>query len=174
MITYAATVTLIRISVLFLLRRIFDILYVRIIIGILGGLCLAWGISIIFVNVFLCIPVSDAFNLAVAMSISNRCIDLQALLYGTLGSVVSLDVAILILPLHQIWRSRLPSRQKYETTAILGLGGLYASTHAPSAVLPLLTSLSACVASVMRILAIGKLERADLVCESVSLLLGDR
>jgi len=173
MITYAATVTLVRISVLLLLHRIFEIFYIRVIVGILSGLCLAWGISIIFVNVFLCIPVSDAFNPAVAMSIGGRCIDLQAMLYGTLGSAVILDVAILILPLHQVWRSQLPNRQKYEITAIFGLGGLYASKHAPNAVLPLLTYLSACVASVMRIVAVGEVRRADLVCESGSFLLDD-
>lgn len=170
MITYVVTVTLVRISILLLLRRIFDVLYVRIIIGILGGLCLAWGISIIFANIFLCIPVSDVFNPAVAMDINSHCIDLQAMLYGTLGSAVSLDIAILILPLHEVWRSHLPKRQRLEITAILGLGGLYASTHAPSAVLPLLTSFSACVASVMRIISIGKVRRTDLVCESVDLL----
>ncbi len=167
MITYVVTVTLVRVSILLLLRRRFDILYVRIIIGILGGLSIAWGISIIFANVFLCIPVSDAFNPAVTMSTGGHCIDLQAMLYGTLGSAVSLDVAILMLPLCEIWRSSLPKRQKYEITAILSLGGLYASIHASSAGLPLLILFSACVASVMRILAIGKVRRADLVCESI-------
>lgn len=127
MITYVVTVTLVRMSVLLLFRRLFDISNVRIIIGILDGLCLAWGISIVFANVFLCIPVSDAFNPAVVMSTSEHCIDLQAFLYGTLGSGVGLDVAILTLPLLQVWRSTLPKRQKYEITAILGLGGLYAS-----------------------------------------------
>lgn len=166
MITYVITVTLVRTSVLLLFRRLFDVSQIRIIIGLLDGLCLAWGIAIVFTNVFLCIPVSDAFNPAVAMSTSEQCIDLQAFLYGTLGSGVGLDLAILILPLYQVWRSTLPKRQKYEITAILGLGGLYASRHDPNAIVSLLTSISACVASVMRILAVGKVDRADLVCKS--------
>ena len=90
----------------------------------LSVVCVAWGISICFANIFQCTPVPDAFVPAVVMSGSVRCIDLQAMFYGTLATGVTIDLLILLLPLHEIWNLRLPNRQKYELTAILSLGGL--------------------------------------------------
>ena len=124
MITYVATVTLVRISILLLLRRIFETRPFRLLTTFFGALCLAWGISIISANIFQCIPVSDAFVPAVVMGMSSRCINLQAMFYGTLGTGVTLDLVVLVLPLHQVWRLQLSRRQKYELTAMLCLGGL--------------------------------------------------
>ena len=125
MITYITTVTLVRISVLLLMRRIFDTRPFRDITNVVGALCLAWGIAIIFANIFQCTPTSNAFDPAVIMSLSNRCIHLQAMYYGAMSTALTLDILILILPIHQIWRLQLSNKQKYELTAILSLGGMY-------------------------------------------------
>ena len=125
MITYVVTITLVRVSILSLLRRIFTTKLFRMITTLLSTLCLAWGIAIIFANVFQCTPLSDAFDPSIVMSMSSRCINLQAMYYGTLATALSLDLVILILPLYPIWRLQLPHRQKYELMAMLSLGGLY-------------------------------------------------
>lgn len=57
-------------------------------------------------------------------ALDGRCIDLQAMFYGTLATGFSLDLIILVLPLQQIWNLRLERRQKFELTGILVLGGL--------------------------------------------------
>lgn len=124
MITYIFTVTLVRLSILMLLRRIFEVSSFRVVTAVLSVVCVAWGISICCANIFQCTPVPDAFVPAVVMSGSSRCINLQAMFYGTLGTGVSIDLFILLLPLYEIWKLHLPSRQKYELTAILSLGGL--------------------------------------------------
>ena len=124
MITYIITVTLVRLSILLTLRRIFDVEPFKVITTILGFATIAWGISIFFANIFQCTRFMDAFDPNVVMSSSKTCIDLQAMFYGTLGTGFSLDLIILILPLHIIWRLRLSTRQKFELTAMLSLGGL--------------------------------------------------
>ena len=124
MITYTVTVTIVRLSILVTLRRVFDVERFKIITTIVGSACIAWGISILFANIFQCTPFMDAFDPDVVMSSSKKCINLQAMFYGTLGTAFTLDLIILILPLHVIWRLRLPTRQKIELTAILSLGGL--------------------------------------------------
>ncbi len=125
MIFYVFTVTLVRISILLLYRRIFDIRSFRIVTTVLTAACVVWGISICAANVFQCHKVTDAFKPEVVGALDGRCINLQAMFYGTLGTGFTLDLVILILPFQQIWSLRLERRQKLELTAILSLGGLY-------------------------------------------------
>ena len=147
MLTYIITITLVRISILMLMRRIFDIRPFKITTSVLIAMSLAWGISIAFANIFQCTPVAGAFDPAIVMSFSKQCINLQAMYYGTLGTAVFLDTIILVLPVREIWKLQLSTRRKYEISALLSVGGL------------------ACIASFMRIVAIGNLKRTDLVCK---------
>ena len=124
MITYIITVTIVRVSILLTLRRRFDVERFKVITTIVGTASIAWGLSIFFANIFQCTPFMDAFDPDVVMSSSKKCINLQAMFYGTLATAFTLDLIILILPLHIIWKLRLPTRQKIELTAILSLGGL--------------------------------------------------
>ena len=124
MITYIVTVTLVRVSILLQLRRVFDVKPFKTITSIIGASCVAWGIAIFLANIFQCTPFADAFDPEVVMSLSDNCIDLQRMFYGTLGTAFTLDLIILILPLHLIWRLSLSTRKKFEVMAILSLGGM--------------------------------------------------
>lgn len=124
MVTYIVSVTLVRVSILLLLRRIFDVRPFRIITSFVLCACVAWGVSIFFANLFQCTPLMDAWNPEVVMTFDQKCINLQAMFYGTLATALTLDLIILILPIQMIWRLCLTTRQKFELTAILGLGGL--------------------------------------------------
>ncbi|KAL8677884.1 MAG: hypothetical protein Q9186_005726 [Xanthomendoza sp. 1 TL-2023] len=150
MITYIFTVTLVRISILLLYRRIFDIKPFRIITTALIAACIAWGLSICAANIFQCHTILDAFKPEVVAALDGRCINLQAMFYGTLGTGFTLDLIILLLPFQQIWGLRLERRRKIELMAILGLGGL------------------ACLASIMRIVALGSLKQTDLTYSGAS------
>ncbi|KAL8992764.1 MAG: hypothetical protein Q9169_006858 [Polycauliona sp. 2 TL-2023] len=150
MIFYVFTVTLVRVSILLLYRRIFDIRPFRIITTILIATCTAWGISICAANIFQCHTITDAFKPEVVSALDGRCIDLQAMFYGTLGTGFTLDLIILILPFQQIWNLRLERRQKMELMGILSLGGL------------------ACLASILRIVALGDLRQTDLTYSGAS------
>ena len=125
MITYTTTVILVWIAILLLYRWIFDVNPFRTIAAFLIAACVAWEVSICAANISQCYRVTDAFRPEVFGALDGRCIDLQAMFYGTLGTGITLDLVILALPLRQIWTLRLERRQKYELTAILNLGGLY-------------------------------------------------
>ncbi len=125
LITYIWTVTLVRTAILLLYRRIFDVKPFRRVATVLIVLCLVWGVSVCFANIFQCRHVPDAFNSEAISSPDDRCINLQNLYFGTVGTGFALDLIILVLPFQQIWGLRLERRQKYELIAILSLGGLY-------------------------------------------------
>lgn len=126
-ITYISTVTLVRISVLLLYRRIFDIRYFRIVaMGLIVG-SIAWAISLSAANIFQCHNVPDAFKAEIVAAHDNRCIDTKPMYYGMLGTGFTLDLIILLLPFQQIYGLQLERRQKCELIGILSLGGLYDS-----------------------------------------------
>ena len=124
MIFYVCTVTLVRLSILLLYRRIFDIRPFRIITTGLIAACTAWGLAMCAANIFQCHTITDAFRPEVVGALDGRCINLQAMFYGALATGFTLDLVILILPFQQIWNLRLERRQKLELMAILSLGGL--------------------------------------------------
>ncbi|KAL8994967.1 MAG: hypothetical protein Q9169_005208 [Polycauliona sp. 2 TL-2023] len=143
-ITYVFTVSLVRISILLLYRRIFEIRPFRLIATGLIIACIIWGISVCAVDIFQCPNVPDAFKIKVLANPTSRCIDLTSILYGALGSGFALDLIILVLPFQQIWGLQLERRQKCELIAILSLGGL------------------ACIASVVRIITLSSLDSSNL------------
>ena len=124
-ITYVFTVTLVRVSILLLYRRIFDIRSFRIIATGLIIACIAWGISICAANTFQCRNIPDAFKIEMVAAPDDRCIDITRMLYGMLGAGFALDLIIFVLPFQQIWGLQMERRQKCELIAILSLGGLY-------------------------------------------------
>ncbi|KAI4218632.1 MAG: hypothetical protein L6R36_008843 [Xanthoria steineri] len=150
MIFYVCTVTLVRLSILLLYRRIFDIQPFRIITTALIAACTAWGLAMCAANIFQCHTITDAFRPEVVGALDGRCINLQAMFYGALGTGFTLDLVILILPFQQIWNLRLERRRKLELMAILSLGGL------------------ACLASILRIVALGDLKQTDLTYSGAS------
>ena len=123
MITRLFTVTMARIPILLVYRRIFEIKSFRIITTVLITTCATWEVWLDPDNMFQCHRVSHAFKPDVLGALDG-CIDMQAIFYGT---GFSLDLTILVLPLLQIWSLGLERRQKLELTAILCLGGLYVS-----------------------------------------------
>ena len=126
-ITYISTVTLVRVSILLLYRRIFDIKYFRIVAAGLIVACIAWGISTSAANIFQCRNIPDAFRAEIVAASDGRCIDTKTLYYGALGTGFTLDLIILLLPFQQIYGLQLERRQKWELIGILSLGGLYDS-----------------------------------------------
>ncbi|KAL8668442.1 MAG: hypothetical protein Q9168_006930, partial [Polycauliona sp. 1 TL-2023] len=124
LITYVFTVTLVRISILLLYRRIFDIQSFRRVATGFVVICVAWAISVLAADIFQCHRIPDAFKVKAIADPAHRCVDLRSMLYGALASGFALDVIILVLPFQQIWRLQLERRQKYELMAILSLGGL--------------------------------------------------
>ena len=120
LITYALTITVVKISILALYRRIFDTPAFKQTSLIVGLACIAWFIVTLFTDVFQCRPFEAAFD--PALMFTYHCIDLQAYYYGICAANLAIDLIMLYLPLHMVWRLQLPTRQKISLSGIFLLG----------------------------------------------------
>lgn len=122
MITYGLTITAVKLSVLLLYRRIFGTVMFKRAILVTGFLCIAWLCGNIFTVLFLCYPMSAAWDLRLIFS--NRCRDFRAFLVGISATNLLLDVFILCMPLPSVWNLNLSTRKKLQVSALFLLGSL--------------------------------------------------
>ena len=144
--TYAMTITLVKISLLLLYRRVFDNQKFKTYILVVGALCLSWFVAGVFSNIFQCSPVSAAFDER-RMLPDVHCLDLKAWCYGVTASNMLLDIIILAMPISMVWQLRLPTRQKVILSGIFLLGG------------------GVCIASLMRLLTLAAIKPEDFSCK---------
>ena len=123
LLTYSFTITTVKISILVLYRRIFITTAFKKKTLIVGVACLAWFFITIFTNLFQCRPFKAAFD--PQLLFTNQCVDLQTYYWGIAGSNLALDVVILFLPLHMVWRLKISKGQKAMLSGIFMLGGVY-------------------------------------------------
>ena len=122
MTTYSLTITFIKISVLLLYRRLFTTATFKKVSMAVGAACLIWFIVEVFMDVFQCYPFKAAFD--PALLFTDLCIDLHSFYSGITIANLCLDVVILYLPLHMVWKLKLPTKQKMMLSGIFLLGGL--------------------------------------------------
>ncbi|PYI09348.1 hypothetical protein BO78DRAFT_427501 [Aspergillus sclerotiicarbonarius CBS 121057] len=105
---YIITVGIIKMSVLLMYRRIFLIRSIKIGSYILGGITLAWMISIELVAIFQCTPIQKGWK----PLIEGHCIYLKGALIGNGVPNFVTDIFILSLPVRPVWKLRasLPQR----------------------------------------------------------------
>ncbi|PWY67974.1 hypothetical protein BO94DRAFT_423231, partial [Aspergillus sclerotioniger CBS 115572] len=105
---YIITVGVIKISVLLMYRRIFPIRSIKIGSYILGGITVAWMISIELVAIFQCTPIQKGWQPLV----EGHCIYLKGALLGNGVPNFVTDIFILSLPVRPVWKLRasLPQR----------------------------------------------------------------
>ncbi|KAL4897644.1 hypothetical protein BDV59DRAFT_197919 [Aspergillus ambiguus] len=96
---YITAVGIIKISVLLMYNRIFPVRLIRLGGYLLGGITVAWVISVDLVAIFQCIPVHKAYE----PTTPGRCIDLKAALIGNGVPNFVTDIFILALPARLIW-----------------------------------------------------------------------
>ncbi|PLB54022.1 hypothetical protein P170DRAFT_326887, partial [Aspergillus steynii IBT 23096] len=113
--TYITAVAIIKLSVLLMYNRIFPVRSIRIGSYILGGITLAWLISVDLVAIFQCIPVKKAWN----QQLPGTCIDLKGALIGNGVPNFVTDIFILALPGRAIWKLQTGSRQRISIIAVL-------------------------------------------------------
>lgn len=122
MTTYSLTITCVKISVLLLYRRVFTTASFRKVSVVVGIACLLWFIIELFINIFQCRPFKAAFE--PPLLFTGHCIDLQSFYLGVTIANLGLDVVILYLPLHMVWKLKLPIKQRLTLSGIFLLGGL--------------------------------------------------
>lgn len=116
---YIATGPTIKISLLLLYRRIFDTSLFRRVVFWLVCINIAWWIGMCISGIFTCVPVQGYWLTDLP---GRKCMSLLDYDIGYAVVNIVLDVFILVLPVHMIWRLTLTGTQKVALTFIFLLG----------------------------------------------------
>ncbi|PGG98715.1 hypothetical protein AJ80_09488 [Polytolypa hystricis UAMH7299] len=126
-ILYVFNLVWTKISFLMMFYRIFHFPYFKRWAYIIGGFVVAWVICITFLFVFICVPVQKMWY----PDLPGRCIDQVGTWIANAVSTIVTDLAILILPIPQVWKLQLSRSEKFALTIAFGLGFfvVFASTY---------------------------------------------
>ncbi|KAL4918722.1 hypothetical protein BDW62DRAFT_180901 [Aspergillus aurantiobrunneus] len=111
---YITAVAVIKFSVLLMYNRIFPVRSIRIGSYILGGITLAWLISVDLVAIFQCTPVKKAW----LPQTPGHCIDLKVALIANGVPNFITDILILTLPGRTIWKLNASVWQRVSIIAV--------------------------------------------------------
>ena len=81
---------------------------------------MGWFVVALFTNIFQCRPIHAAFDPELLPT--KQCINMKQYYRGVTASNLGIDVIMLYMPLHMVWRLRLSMRQKVGLSGIFLLG----------------------------------------------------
>lgn len=117
---YVTAVMLVKLSVLQMYLRIFPSRGFKIAAAIIAALVVAWWIAIVAVCIFQCNPISKAW----LPWIDGTCIDLKGSFIGNAIPNIVTDVAILCMPIRQVWKLHVTLAQRLSLCFMFLLGSL--------------------------------------------------
>jgi hypothetical protein len=109
-----------KISILLMYYRIFRFPYFKKMAYGIGGFVVAWVVTCTFMFVFICVPVAKVWD----PTLPGHCIDQVGTWIANAASTILTDVAILALPIPQVWKLQLRKPEKIGVTVAFGLGFL--------------------------------------------------
>lgn len=110
-----------KLCILLMYYRIFRFPYFKTWAYVIGTFVILWVICITFLFIFICVPVQKIWN----PQIPGRCINQVGTWIANAVSTIATDVAILLLPIPQVWKLQLRTSEKVAVTVAFGLGFLY-------------------------------------------------
>lgn len=120
---YTLTLSLLRVSLLFFLMRVFPTPKFTIICWITMACVVTSGLIVIFMTAFQCIPVHFNWDGWTGEYVgAYRCLNVNALSYAAAASGILQDLVILILPLPVIARLNMALRKRLMTALMFSLG----------------------------------------------------
>lgn len=117
---YVTAVALIKFSLLAMYLRIFPSRGFKITAWIIGGTVFSWWIAIVLVCIFQCNPIYVAWE----PWMPGQCINLKGSFIGNAVPNIVTDIAILIMPVKQVWALHTAPAQKISLICTFGLGSL--------------------------------------------------
>ncbi|KAF3049615.1 hypothetical protein E8E11_010277 [Didymella keratinophila] len=115
---YLFNLTIIKLSILLMYKRLFPIRTVRRAAQVLGGISITWALVYTIVASLQCIPLKKLWQ----PEIEGTCISLFELYMGNAIPNVLTDMAILVLPLTQVWRLQVRLWQRIVLIGMFLLG----------------------------------------------------
>lgn len=120
-VLYSILITLVKLSVLVMYRRVFPTTLVLRGTYVLGALSIVWWIAVILVTFLQCTPLNGMWEL---FTVKTTCMDKLGLFIGNAIPNLSIDVLILALPLYEVARLQMTKLKKTGILAIFLLGGV--------------------------------------------------
>ncbi|KAG8161017.1 hypothetical protein KVR01_009281 [Diaporthe batatas] len=117
---YVSSITTVKVSVLSTYLRIFPTRFVKWGAGIIGTIAIMWFLSTILVSIFLCQPVARSWDL----SIPGTCFDGKLFLLGNSIPNILTDMAILCLPIYEVYHLQVSLAKKLGLCLVFMLGSL--------------------------------------------------
>ena len=114
----------IKLSLLFLYRRIFHGTIFNITTWVLIGLTIAWTLSFFLALLLQCVPVTIS-TVTGSKSASSHCIDQIPVTFAVTSSGTVMDFLILLVPIPNVWKLQMPLRNKLALVGIFAIGFLY-------------------------------------------------
>ncbi|KAL2064279.1 hypothetical protein VTL71DRAFT_4773 [Oculimacula yallundae] len=115
---YVTCICVTKIALLLMYIRIFPVRQIKIGAIVLGALSISWWIAIILVSIIQCIPMEAIWN----PTIKGHCINLKASFIGNAIPNILTDIAILALPMQQVWALQTSVTQKIQISFVFLLG----------------------------------------------------
>ncbi|KAH8655543.1 hypothetical protein BX600DRAFT_372284, partial [Xylariales sp. PMI_506] len=108
-----------KISILLVYLRIFPTPHIRYAVYGLSAFLVSHGIVYLLLNALQCLPVASIWDRYI---IDRKCIDVNAIVYSSGILSIFEDIAILLLPIRQVWRLNVDRRQRLTLLAIFSIG----------------------------------------------------
>lgn len=117
---YVTVVMLVKASILVMYHRIFPVRGFKLAVYAIASIVVSWWLAIVLVCIFQCDPIEKAW-LPWAPGV---CIDLKASFIGNAVPNIITDIAILILPITQVWSLQGTVARKLSLCGAFLLGSL--------------------------------------------------
>ncbi|KUJ21268.1 uncharacterized protein LY89DRAFT_577423, partial [Mollisia scopiformis] len=120
-LVYVLLITIVKCSVLSMYRRIFPTRVVQLGTMVLGVIVAMWFLATTLAFIFQCFPVSKAWNPAIT---TGSCIDKEKFFLGNSIPNILTDLAILCLPVYEVYHLQIIKARKIGLLFVFLLGGL--------------------------------------------------
>lgn len=117
---YVLNLTIIKLSILSMYRRLFPSKTIRLATWVLGSIATLWALTYIVIISLQCMPLQKWWSPAT----EGICLDLFGIYLGNAIPNIFTDVSILVLPVTQVWRLQVRLWQRIVLIGIFLLGSL--------------------------------------------------
>jgi len=122
---YGANLTFVKISILLMYIRIFPTRFIRTSTWVITTILLLWWIIVLFFTIFQCSPIAYAWDKTIVLTNPKaHCLNANEFYIGNAVPNIVTDLAILSLPVHEVWRLHMRTGQKAAVMGMFLLGGL--------------------------------------------------
>ncbi|KAF2088462.1 hypothetical protein K490DRAFT_2949, partial [Saccharata proteae CBS 121410] len=125
-ILYVINLVLTKISILYMYYRLFPLRAMKRWSWAIGGFCIAWVITIVFVFIFLCVPIQKMWY----TTLPGHCVNQVGTWCANAASTILTDCAILVLPMPHVWRLQVDKTQRVLLVIMFALGFFVVFTSA--------------------------------------------